>query len=195
VGVLKRVRRIATATCVVIATISCGSPTEPSWNGQTEVVGSIRDFQSDAVIRGAHVTIGDSSTTTDATGRYSLTVPAGMPSISIDNESIGNVHMRDRTYRGDFFAKTTGCVGRYGTVSDTRTRRPIAGANISIGGSTAQTDKNGWFEMKLGCPNASCAGFNTTFGSVSHPDYATQSWVEGRGICSVTRVDYELNAR
>src|ERR1700704_2342384 len=48
-------------------------------------------------------------------GTYSLTVPAGDQHISVDGESVADVAMKDRTYRGDFYVQLTGCVARYGT--------------------------------------------------------------------------------
>jgi len=40
-----------------------------------------------------------------------------------------------------------------------------------------------------------CIGFNTTFVTVTHPDYRNGSFVAGRGVCFVERVDYALEPR
>lgn len=175
--------------------MACGdSPTEPSWDGQVRVSGFVRDFRTNTGVGGARVVVGNATVTTDATGFYSLTVPAGEQRVSIDEEMIAVANMRDRTYQGDFYVHLAGCVGRYGTVLDSVTRRGVARATVSVGGSGAVTDQNGWFQVSLGCPG-SCVGFNTTFLTITHPDYVSGSFVAGRGVCFVERKDYELTRR
>jgi hypothetical protein len=98
-------------------------------------------------------------------------------------------------YHADFYVRIAGCVARYGTVVDSRTRRPVSGATVSVGGRTATTDQNGWFRLDLGCAAESCIGFNTTILSSSHPNYESGSFVAGRGVCFVQRVDYDLVRR
>jgi hypothetical protein len=197
------------STAVIVATgaIGCGgsptqpsapptlpssSPTPPSWDGQVQVVGSVWDFRTDRAIRGASVTIGTTTARTDATGAYSLTIPAGQQRVSIDGESIGFVRMKDRTYRGDFYVHVTGCVARYGTVVDSQSRQPVSGATVSVRGATTATDDAGWFVLSFGCPGVPCIGYNTTQVSVTHPSYVSGSFPDGRGVCFVHRVDYEL---
>jgi hypothetical protein len=200
------VRRIAIIAFLVLTSIvvmlaagaiACGgSPIEPSWDGQVRVTGSVLDFQSDTALGGARVTIGSATATTDASGAYALTVPAGAERrVSIDGESIAIVTMNDRTYRGDFYIHATGCIARYGTVVDKQTRRPVVGAVASVAGVSVATDYAGWFRLSLGCPGMPCVGFNTTFLSVTHPNYRNGSFVAGRGVCFVQRVDYELEPR
>ena len=173
--------------------IACGSsPTEPSWDGQVQVAGSVLDYRTNAAVSAALVTFGGMTATTDASGVYKLMVPAGDYRVSIGDETLGIVSLKHRNYRGDFYVRIAGCVGRYGTVIDSRTRRPVSGATVSVGGGTATTDRNGWFRLDLGCPGEPCIGFNTTFLSISHPNYASGSFVAGRGVWFVQRVDYEL---
>jgi hypothetical protein len=176
--------------------VACGSsPTEPSWDGQVQVVGSVLDYRTDAAVGSARVTFGSMTATTNGSGGYTLTVPAGEHRVLVDDETLGIVNLKSRNYRGDFYVRLAGCVGRYGTVVDSRTRRPVSGATVSIGGGTATTDQNGWFRLDLGCPGEPCIGFNTTFLSISHSNYASGSFVAGRGVCFVQRVDYELVRR
>ena len=187
-----------TSFAVILAgsAIGCGgSPTQPIGDGQVRVVGSVRDFQTSTAIGGAHVNVGDTAATTDASGVYSFIVPAGEQRVSIDDESIGIVFMKDRTYRGDFYVHVTGCIARYGTVVDNATRRAVSGATVSVAGVTVTTDQTGWFRLNLGCPGVPCIGFNTTFLSIGHPNYVSGSFVAGRGVCFVERVDYELARR
>jgi hypothetical protein len=176
--------------------IACSaSPTQPSWDGQVRVTGSIRDFPTDAAINGARVTIGNTRATTDANGTYSLAVPAGDQHISVDGESVADVAMKDRTYRGDFYVHLTGCVARYGTVIDKQTRQTVSGANLFFAGSRVPvvTDQTGWFRFSLGCPGTLCIGFNTSFVTITQPDYRDGLGVLGRGVCRVERADYELD--
>ena len=185
---------------VVIAAILGGgaigcsqSPTQPSWDGQVRVTGAIRDFRSDVVISRARVAIGNAATTTDPSGAYSVTVPAGEQHVLVDGELIADVTMKDRTYRGDFYVHVTGCVARYGTVMDSVTRQPVPGASLSFAGDVpAVTDQTGWFRKSLGCPGTLCVGFNTSFVTITHANYRDGLGVLGRGICRVERADYEL---
>ena len=71
----------------------------------------------------------------------------------------------------------------------------MPGATVSVGGVSVVTDRAGWFRLSLGCPNMPCIGFNTTFVTVTHPDYRNGSFVAGRGVCFVERVDYALEPR
>jgi hypothetical protein len=191
--------RAASRIAVMLAgtAIACGgSPTQPAWDGQVSVSGTVLDFQTDAAIRGANVTIGGATATTNDSGVYSLKVQAGGErTVSIDGELVAIVEMRDRTYRGDFYAHIAGCVARYGTVVDKQSRRPVYGARVSAGGAAVGTDQTGWFRLPLGCSGAQCVGFNTTFLSITHPSYVDGSFVAGRGVCFVRRVDYELEHR
>jgi hypothetical protein len=161
------------------------------------VAGFVLDFPSNSTIGGARVTIGNATATTEPNGFYSLTVPAGEQSISIDGESIGPVKLNDRTYRGDLYVHVTGCIARYGTVVDKRTRRPVAGASLSLRNLTTDTDASGWFRLTFGCPGMIClgGGLGTTLMSVSYPNYQNGSFIAGRGVCFVERVDYELEPR
>ena len=184
------------AAILIAGAIGCGgSSIEPSPDGHVRVVGSVLDFQTGARVGGAHVNMGGAAATTDPSGIYSLTVPVGEYQVSIDGESVGFVKLVDPTYRGDFYVHITGCVARYGTVLDRRRSRPVSGASVSLSGVTAVTDQAGWFRLTLGCPGAACVGFGTTFLSISHPDYISGSFVAGRGVCFVQRVDYDLTPR
>ena len=151
---------------------------------------------TNAAIGSARVTIGSAAATTDSGGAYSLTVPSGDQGVSVDGESLGMITMRDPTYRGDLYAHVTGCIARYGTVVDSQTRRPVSSAVVSINGQlSVSTDYAGWFRENLGCPGTQCLGFNTTFLSITHPNYVTGSFGIGLGVCLVKRVDYELAPR
>jgi hypothetical protein len=189
--------RRTSITIILTAAIGCGgSPTGPTWDGQVRVAGSVLDFQTNGAVGGARVTIGNVTATTDSTGVYSLTVPAGeQQPVSIDGETLTRVTLKDHTYRGDFYVHVTGCIARYGTVVNKQTRKPVSGAIVSVVGTTVATDQTGWFRLTFGCPGVVCVGSNTTFLSITHPNYSNGSFVVGRGVCFVERVDYELEPR
>jgi hypothetical protein len=191
-----RIRRILLAVALLTSGIGCGgSPTEPTWDGRVQVAGTIRDFQTNAAIAGARVMIGSETANADSSGRYSLAVAPGAQRVFVDDESVALVTPANRTYRGDFFGHLSGCIARYGTIADKQTREPVAGATVSVGGVTTATDQTGWFRVSLGCPGSACVGSNTTFLTITHPNYVNASFPAGRGICLVSRVDYELDRR
>jgi len=167
------------------------------------ITGVVRDFRTNDLVPGALVTIGDvprkpvGAATTDVNGAYSVVVPAGQQLIAVDGEVVGAVILRDQTYRGDLLVHGNGCIGRYGTVVDSGTRRPVVSATASLTGVTTTTDASGWFTLSLGCPGTICSGldFGTTVLTVTHADYQNGSFVVGRGACRVERVDYELVRR
>jgi len=184
------------------------------WTGPVQVAGVVRDFRSDAAIAGAHVsfnnfdnvTIGTAATT-DSSGTYSLMAPSNTElAVTVDGEGVTTVTLKDRIYRGDFYVHHQNCVARYGMVIDSVTRFPVFGATVSVGGNVpataTTTDGTGWFRLSLGCdtpaigfPIRGCIGSNTTLATVTHPDYLTGSFVVGRGICDVERVDWALHPR
>lgn len=205
---------------IAISAVACsGSPTQPApWDGQVRVVGVVRDVQTNVAIAGAHVTIGTCnildtpgcsasvSATADQNGLYALSLAAGAyRAVSIDGEPTGLITLQDPNYRGDFFVHLAGCVGRYGTIVDKQTRRPVSGASLAVIGpglrATATSDQTGWFQILPGCgirreeDGAACIGFNTTDLSITHPNYASGSFPVGRGFCGVSRADYELVPR
>jgi hypothetical protein len=185
------VRNIVAAIPVVLGLVSCSSPVLPTWNGQVLVSGRIIDYLTDASVPGARVTVGGATATTDASGFYSLSVLAGDQSVSVDGETLAIfVRMDGPTYRGDYYVRGAGCSGRYGMVIDKMTRRPVSGA--TVGGRTT-TDGGGWFKLNFGC--TPCLPGGTTFLSVTHPKYVDGSFVIGRGVCGLARVDYELEPR
>jgi hypothetical protein len=196
------------AALLTAAAFGCsGSPTQPSWDGRVRVAGTVRDFATSGAVSAATVVVGnggagDVSATTDVSGAYSLTVLEGMYHVTINGESIADVTLRDPNYRGDFFIRLTDCVGRYGTVVDSRTRQALSGAALSLSGGSdpyATTDQTGWFQqgMGMGCvrpplPTGPC-GFNTYTLKVTRPGYQEKFVESSRGFCGVRRIDVELD--
>jgi hypothetical protein len=201
------IRHVVVAALLAACAFGCsGSPTQPSWDGRVRVAGTVRDFATSAPVGAATVLIGnggagDITATTDASGAYSLTVLEGMYHVTINGESIADVTLKDPNYRGDFFIRLTDCLGRYGTVLDSRTRQPVSGAAVSVSGGPgpyAVTDQAGWFQqgMGMGCvrpPLSPPCGFNTYFLTVTHPGYQEKFVESSRGFCGVRRLDVELD--
>jgi hypothetical protein len=166
------------------------TPTEPSWDGQVRVTGVLRDVATETLVSGARVTIGEATATTDATGFYSLTVLAGAQHVSVDGESIADVTMKDRSYRGDFYVHVHEgfCTGAYGTVIDSETRQPIAGA-VLTGEYTATSDQTGWFVSRHGCSSLICFG-TAPISTIRSPGY--RDLQTSFNYCRVNRADFEL---
>jgi hypothetical protein len=183
---------------LAVSTACNDSPTRPGDRASVRVTGVIRDFRSDAPVVGAQVVFGAVTASTELSGRlagrYAVQVEAGEHRVSIDDEPIGSVWLEGRTYRGDFYVRTAGCIARYGIVRDRQTRRPVPGATVSwFGNPSTTTDNGGWFTLSLGCPEVPCIGFNTTSLSVEHPRFETRMVPIGRGFCFVHRLDIELD--
>jgi hypothetical protein len=98
-------------------------------------------------------------------------------------------------YRGDLFVRPGTCVTRYGIVADNETLRPVANATVTLLASSAITAIDGWYRIDFGCPANSWVGANTTFMSVTHPNYVDGSVGVGRGVYSLQRIDVWLKRR
>jgi len=190
-------RKVALAAVILFAAGCDGGPTGPSVD--VRVSGRILDFATNAGVPGAAVTFGESTTVTDADGSYTLVIPmSGRFDPVVDGRSMGSSQVTGSAYRGDFFVHPGICVARYGTVTDARTLRPIAGATVSLGDKRVISENDGWYRIDLGCPTSpfpGLAGIGTTFINISHPNFAGLSRVIGRGVFSVYRADFELQRR
>src|SRR5947208_6968033 len=149
-------RLAAAMTLLLMSEVGCGSqlPLAPS-NRPVTVAGRVLDFSTHAIVAGAMAAFGtlDSgpfvavgTAISDAAGSYRLTVPtvAQAPGlrpwyVQVDGASIGRARVTDAAYRGDFFVHPGTCVARYGIVADGLTLRPVAGARVSLLGSSVIT--------------------------------------------------------
>jgi hypothetical protein len=166
------------------------------------VHGEVLDFRTEAGVAGAAVEfrsdsqLGDARATTDASGRYVLSLPAsGVFTVLVEGGYVGSSRVTGSGYRGDLLVRGGTCISRYGTIADARTLRPVVGATVSLGGQTTTSEPDGWYRLDLGCPPSGTIGFNTTFMSVTHPNYALREQVVGRGIGGVSRLDVDLERR
>jgi hypothetical protein len=181
--------------CFVLAAAACGgAPAGPSSTGVT-VHGRVINFADNTSVAGATVAFGDVTAITDISGSYSLTVPGtGRVEPVVDGSWMGISQLTAPTYRGDFLVRGTGCVARYGIISDATTHHPVAGAIVTLAG-TATTDVDGWYRMDFGCPANGLFGFNTIGMTVSHQLYMDATQSVGRGIFGVSRLDVELSRK
>ena len=125
--------------------------------------GRVVDFATNVGISGASVTFkyidrsGRSevggTTVSDPAGSYTLTLPAaGEHDVTVDTAPIGFIRLTGAADRGDLFIHPATCVARYGIITDPQTRRPVAGATVSLLGKTVNTEGDGWYRIDLGCP-------------------------------------------
>jgi hypothetical protein len=186
-------------------------PSAPSYDRPVTVSGRVLDFSTTGSVAGVTVAFGTldkgpfvavGTAISDAAGLYRLTVPtiAQTPGlrpwyVQVDGALMGRVRLTDAGYRGDLFVHPGTCVARYGSVADSLTLRPVAGAMVKLLGSIAATAVDGWYRIDLGCPSNGSVGFNTTLISVTHPDYLDGSEMVGRGAKGVERIDVWLEQR
>ena len=165
------------------------------------VGGEVLAFRTQAGVPGAVVQFRDGTAaellaTTDASGHYALSLSAaGSFTILVDGQYVGVGRVTGSRYRGDLLIRGGTCISRYGTLADARTLRPVGGATVSMGAETTSSEPDGWYRIDLGCPATGTIGFNTTFMTVTHPNYAKREQVVGRGISGVSRIDLDLDRR
>ena len=158
-------------------------------------------FRTQAGVPGAVVQFRDGTAaellaTTDASGHYALSLSAaGSFTILVDGQYVGVGRVTGSRYRGDLLVRGGTCISRYGTLADARTLTPVGGATVSMGAETTISEPDGWYRIDLGCPATGTIGFNTTFMTVTHPNYAKREQVVGRGISGVSRIDLDLDRR
>jgi len=189
---------------VVLMAVTCGCtrelPAGPT-RGSFSISGRVIDFRTQTPLAGGRVEISLdvaaaalAGTTADASGAYVLTVPtSAMYYASVNGTVVGEARVNRPSYPGDLLVNGGNCVSRYGTLTDVRTTRPVAGATVTVAGGTATSDANGWYLIDLGCPGST--GFNTTLLYVTHPSYVPNQRVVGRGVQGVWRLDLELERR
>jgi hypothetical protein len=206
-------RALLVLICISVLVTGCGSNTAtaptPSASPTVPVAfsGRVFDYRTEAPQSSANVSILPTMqfpeflrATTDAEGRYTLTVPkTGIYGISVNGGSTGSLYVTGPAFRGDLFIDTGSCVSRYGLVIDSQTLQPVSGGKVTIGpgteiGACATSGSDGWYRCDLGCPSRVVPN-NTTVFSVSHPDYRNWSQFTGRGIGLVLRTDVALEHR
>jgi len=204
--------RYLAVTMLVMVAVGCDRqplPVAPTSSSDVRVNGRVLDYATGIPIPGATVTFDNSlsvppeaprivTAVTDAAGGYAALVPVGYYQTFVDAQWVGYLHLASSPFRGDVLSRWGTCVGRYGSIMDAQTHRPIPGATVSIAGSvsgTAVTGIDGWYRLEFGCPADGRIGFNTTGLTVMHSRYAPGSASVGRGISGVGRIDVEMQPR
>ena len=132
------------------------------------------------------------STTTDANGNYSATLPRGGEYLLfINGIARGNAYVGDTGYRGDLLVDDGRCVVRYGTITDPA-GRPLANALVSIGALSAVSAHDGWYSIEFGCAGSGTIGGTTVPMNVSLNGHASFGRVFGPGLAGVQRFDVAL---
>ena len=152
-------------------------------------MGRVIDFASGSGVAAAGITFGEQRLVANLNGEFKATVPIGNYRMRVDGEQFeAVVFVRGPWTRGDFLARGGDCGSRYGSATDRRTLRPIAGAKVN---GSAVTGSDGWYRSDYGCE--SCLPCNTAILSVSAPRYREFSRTLGRGVRDVQRLDIELD--
>src|SRR6266540_3065613 len=175
--------------------------TGPSSNAAS-LRGQVMDFTTQAGIPSALVQFqgqaqgGEMHATTDASGAYTIASPIlGSYTVTVDGVYAGLVHVTGPRFRGDLFVDRGHCISRYGMLTDSKTRQPVAAATIKALDITTVSRADGWYRLDIGCPEPGTIGFNTLFMYFTRPSYADRQVVLGRGVSGVQRVDVELEPR
>jgi hypothetical protein len=197
---------------LAVGTTACDTPMQPTSAGFAvrrpgdgiSVSGRALDYSANIGVPNVAVAVGNYdfsgrfvaqvSTVTDAAGSYTLSIAAGTYLTRV-GDGFGSIEVIGMTRRSDFFVNVGTCVGRYGTITDMLSGRPVSGARVELIGITVSSDADGWYRVDLGCPANGIIGFNTTFMHVVHADYGDVSRVVGRGVSGVERFDVSLGRR
>ena len=198
------VRVIAAAKGLVVTLAllgaACGHVTEPSSAAaDLMITGRVVDYQTNQGVAGLVVRFQGVTTpvvidaVSGADGKYAMRLPGpGYFDAWLSGQRVTTNMFVTTTFRGDLFANVGACVARYGAIANARTHRPVAGATLLLGGHTATTSPDGWYEVHL--RELACMPLfgNTTFMAVTHPDYEPRQVLVGRGLQDVVRTDIEL---
>ena len=218
--------RVAAGLMAALLMISCStaSPTAPNPVSSTERAPSVRisgrvlDYATGSGVAGqtvhwwtgsnSHLIVrpSNSSTVTDASGRFQLEVPvtAGYAPLA-DTDALlfdipdtsGSIRIPSKSLETNILVNPGACNVRYGYVYDAVTHQPIAGARVSRR-NNATTDANGFYRLEIVCnaPQGQDFGIGTTTLSASHPSYQGTYELDGRsewtGRPAIRRVDFAL---
>ncbi len=160
------------------------------------VRGRVTDHDFGIAVPSQKVWIGDTTTTTDTSGSYSVWLPvAGMTYLNLAaSGSPGYTNFYAAPgFRGDVLRDSQTCSGRYGRVVDNDTGVPLAGVAISErwagGKAVPSTGSDGTYRFDI-CPAIEIG--NTAWVEFSLSDYTTTPSGVGRGRMDLQRVDIRL---
>ena len=208
--------KVGAAVATMISALACGDtaslPTGASQTGGGALTraavaaysvmpvpfnGRLLDYTTGAALSNATVTLDTGnprtspfSTTTDASGAFTLTVPRGWYAVAVNGRPVGRIRATVGGTLGDLFVNGGNCDARYGVITDEHTDRPIAGAGVD----TAVTGPDGWYHWSQGCPPDQL-NFGTRQMTVTHPNYKDAYPLIGLGRLGLSRLDVALTPR
>lgn len=164
----------------------CGGGGGTGGGAIAQLVGRVLWVESNsATSPAASVTSGSSATTTDLVdGSFVLTVTPGTTSVTVSYSDGGppvvftfNFPAASGTVDlGDLYIGPE-TVTVHGTVTDSSTGNPLAGATVKLAGRTATTAANGEFNLlNVAYSSASPAAFGDLVGEVSLVNYVTRQF-------------------
>ena len=117
------------------------------------LTGAVTDSETSAPISGATVTANGGSIQTDADGTYQFGLNPGNYTVTVVADKYVSQEKSITITSGDSITLDFQLVPQdgilAGTVTDSETSAPIAGATVSVNGSSAQTDTNGMYQFTL----------------------------------------------
>lgn len=160
---------------LTLALIGCNgnSPTEPQAPQAVTIIGTVRDYGSNAPVPAAAVRVGSTTVIADDSGRYVMTLPAGKYEVAVAGTSLGNVSALTSRTNVDLLVNGGTCRTWYGSIVDAQTGFPVSGATIDMASVHVTTSADGSYRIDLGCEINTGSG--TGFMNVSHPDYRNAS--------------------
>lgn len=174
--------------------VACSSPSEPTPpTGPFTIAGRVTDFGTGTGVSGLQIRVGTEEATTDAGGNYNVRVDRGEYQVRLppSDAFLGVIVVGGPWTRGDVYVNGGVCAVRYGAVTDHNTGRPIRGATIGSGQAT--TDANGWYRVDYyGC-SGSCGNCGTSVLEVKAAGYKDATFILGRGVAGVQRLDVHLD--
>jgi hypothetical protein len=164
----------------------CGGGGGGGGGAIAQLVGRVLWVESNAATSpAASVTSGSSATTTDLIdGSFVLTVTPGTTSVTVSYSDGGPPVVFTFTFPaatgtvdlGDLYIGPE-TVTVHGTVTDSSTGSPLAGATVRLAGRTATTAANGEFNLlNVAYSSASPAAFGDLVGEVSLVNYVTRQF-------------------
>jgi hypothetical protein len=204
---MSRDHRFVAFLIAVLTAVACACGTSPSAPTATGpiVSGLVLDFQTNAIVSGVTVGFGIISSSgatsivgqsvTDGSGSYRMSLSAGRYLVFADNASVGLALVRSGVNRTDLLVHPNGCIVRYGTIADSSTGRPLAGATVSLVRVTGTSGSDGTYRLDFGCQTGLWS--NSICISVTRAGYQDACVPMGRGenLSGVLRQDVDLDPR
>lgn len=187
---------VSLAVLLVLTACKQGSPTEPRFEANATLSGTVTRIEGGAPVAAARVTAHmlvvkgtDSSVEafTDQSGHYSLSTIGGTYVVSVfapgaTTPSYVQTIVIGLTPMADFQISIPGCVTMSGRVVDANTHAGISGATIDFVGKHVVTAAEGSFLIYVGCPVRVSSAMIT----IDHPNYLRREYLTSVPTYSTT---------